>query len=132
MRRNALTVMLLLIAPICWGGVRKNKIPEGLLEPTGTNIVTESTVSNPAHTNLVYKGYIQVERDHLYDVRAKEFNGNYFIAEKPSGGKRIPVYANWFDRLSKLVGKEVIARGRMRHMKSGDELQIESLDVVGK
>jgi hypothetical protein len=79
-----------------------------------------------------YVGYISVERDRLYDIRAKEFNGRYFISENSDGGRRIPIYADWYHITSRIVGIKVKVIGRVRQMKIGDQLQISSLEIVNE
>ena len=79
-----------------------------------------------------YVGYISVERDKLYDVRAKEFNGNYFLSETSNGGKRVPLYADWYHIASRIVGLKARITGEVRHMKSGDEIQITTLEILNE
>lgn len=79
-----------------------------------------------------YVGYISAERDKLYDVRAKEFNGNYFLSETSSGGKRVPLYADWHHVTSRIVGLKAKITGEVRHMKSGDEIQITTLEILNE
>lgn len=89
----------------------------------------------PAKTDgevLTYVGYIQVERDRLYDTRAKEFNGNYFLGETAEGGKRVPLYADWYHITSRIVSLKARITGTVRHMKSGDQLQISTLEILNE
>ena len=81
---------------------------------------------------LTYQGYIQIEREKLYDVRAKEFNGNYFLYETKAGGKRIPLYADWYNITSRIVGLKVRVSGHLRHMKRGDQIQIHTLEILNE
>jgi hypothetical protein len=81
---------------------------------------------------LTYVGYIQVERDKLYDARAKEFNGNYFISDTPEGGKRTPLYADWDHVTSRIVGLKAKITAKIRHMKSGDQVQIITLEILNE
>jgi len=77
-----------------------------------------------------YTGYISVERDKLYDDRAKEFNGRYFLSESADGGKRVPLYADWYHITSRIIGLKARITGKMRHMKSGDEIQVVTLEIL--
>lgn len=81
---------------------------------------------------VTLEGYVQVDPTRLLDVRAKEFNGNYFIGSEKTGGRITPIYASAFEQLSKLVGERIRITGKVRNMKSGSAIQMEELTVLKK
>ncbi len=81
--------------------------------------------------SLTYVGYISVERDRVLDVRAKEQNGNYFVALE-SGGTKVPICADWYHIVSRLVGVKVRATGKLRRMETGSMFQVSRLEIYDR
>ena len=93
--------------------------------------VTNWVVPTEVEGDIVtLEGYVQVDRTRLLDVRAKEFNGNYFIGSERTGGRITPVYASAYEQLSKLVGAKVRIVGRVRNLKIGAAIEMEQLTVI--
>ena len=63
--------------------------------------------------DYTYEGYVQVEKYYMAE-RAGKYSGIYFIAASKDSEDRIPVYADAFERLSKLVEEKVRVTGHLR------------------